>query len=211
MDDISTVSLAIVIMSRSDAPGEMWSDIPVRCRWSGSSMRKESATPFRAVISAAGSPENVMSYRSPKYCLRSSSTFPLKMLRLLLMSVMLSHISSTEAMLWVEKITVAPLSRRPSISFLSRVAFMGSNPEKGSSNIRSLGRCRTVIMNWTFCAIPLESSSTRLSHQDRMPNFPNHSLSSLAASDRLRPFSRAKNIACSPTFIFLYRPRSSGR
>ena len=80
------------------------------------------------------------------------------------MSVMWSQISSTEDMLCVEKITVAPLSRSPRISSFSRLALMGSKPEKGSSKISSLGSWSTVTMNCTFWAMPFESSSTFLSH-----------------------------------------------
>ena len=113
-------------------------------------------------------------------------------------------------MLCVEKIIVAPLSRRARISPLSRFALMGSKPENGSSKISSLGSWSTVAMNCTFWAIPLESSLTFLSHQLSMPNFSNHTFSLQVASLRDNPLRRAKNMACSPTFIFLYSPRSSG-
>ena len=121
----------------------------------------------------------------------------------LLMSVMWSHNSSTDDMLWVEKMIVAPLSRRARISSFKRLALMGSNPEKGSSKISNSGSCNTVTINCTFWAIPFESSSTFLSHHDSMPNFSNHTFSPFSASRRERPFRRAKKSACSPTFIFL--------
>ena len=88
---------------------------------------------------------------------------------------------------------------------------MGSNPENGSSNMSSFGRWSTVTMNCTFCAMPFDSSSIFLSHQSEMPNLSNHRLSCVVASAFESPLRRAKNMACSPTFIFLYSPRSSGR
>ncbi len=68
-----------------------------------------------------------------------------------------------------------------------------------------------VVMNCTFCAMPLESSSTFLSHQASMPNFSNQCFNARNASALLMPRRRARYKACSPTFIFLYKPRSSGR
>ena len=132
-----------------------------------------------------------------------SSTLPERMLRDLFISVMWSQISSTDDMLCVEKMIVAPLSRRARISSLSRLALIGSKPEKGSSKISSSGSWSTVTMNCTFWAMPFESSSTFLSHHVSMPNFPNHRFSRTTASRRESPFRRAKKTACSPTFIFL--------
>ena len=116
-------------------------------------------------------------------CLRRiSSTRPVRMLRDLLISVIWSQISSTDDMLWVEKMTVEPLSRKPRISSFKRLALIGSKPEKGSSKISSSGSCSTVTMNCTFWAIPFESSSTLRSHHDSMPNLTNHFLSRITAS-----------------------------
>ena len=50
---------------------------------------------------------------------------------------------------------------------------MGSNPLNGSSKISISGSCRTVVMNCTFWAIPLDNSSTFRSHQASIPNFSN--------------------------------------
>ena len=63
---------------------------------------------------------------------------------------MFSQRRSTESMLWVENITVAPLSRSSRISCLRSSAFTGSNPLNGSSKISSFGSWSTVVMNWTF-------------------------------------------------------------
>ena len=124
---------------------------------------------------------------------------------------MLSHSSSTEAMLCVENNMVCPLSRNSNISRLSSLAFTGSKPLNGSSKISKGGSCSTVVMNCTFCCIPFESSSSFRCHQGMMSNFSNQYFSLCLASRSLSPFSRARYTACSPTFIFLYRPRSSGK
>ena len=105
------------------------------------------------------------------------------------MRAMFSQRRSTESMLWVENITVAPLSLSSRISRLSNSAFTGSNPLKGSSKIRSFGSCSTVVMNWTFCAMPFDSSSTFLSHHDSISNFSNQYFRRFSASVLDRPFS----------------------
>ena len=146
----------------------------------------------------------------PPAARRISATEPESMLCDLFISVMWSHISSTDAMLCVENITVAPRSLRPRISSFRRLAFMGSKPENGSSKIKSLGSCTTVDINCTFWAIPFDRSSTLRVHQSAISKRLNHARSLFSASRLSRPFRRAKNTACSPTRIFLYRPRSSG-
>ena len=122
-----------------------------------------------------------------------------------------SQSSSTDSIRWVEKITVAPSSLNCNISSLIKLALMGSNPENGSSKIKSLGWCKTVTTNWIFCAIPLESSSTFLSHQWPISNLSNQYFKRFLASEYDRPLSCAKYRACSPTFMDLYSPRSSGK
>ena len=106
---------------------------------------------------------------------------------------------------------VAPLFFSSMISFLRSSAFMGSKPLNGSSKMRSSGSWSTVVMNWTFWAIPFDSSSTFLSHHDSISNFSNQYFRRLSASVLDRPLSWHRYRACSPTFIFLYSPRSSGR
>ena len=81
-------------------------------------------------------------------------------------------------MLWVERMMVAPSSFSRRISLRIRSALTGSKPEKGSSRIIRDGLCTTVVMNWTFWAMPLESSSTFLFHQSWMPKRTNHCFSS---------------------------------
>ena len=127
------------------------------------------------------------------------------------MRAMFSQRRSTESILWVENITVAPLFLSSMISFLRSSAFMGSKPLNGSSKMRSSGSWSTVVMNWTFWAIPFDSSSTFLSHHDSISNFSNQYFRRLSASVLDRPLSWHRYRACSPTFIFLYSPRSSGR
>lgn len=122
-------------------------------------------------------------------CLRMLLMLPERTTCDLLMSAMFSQRRSTESMLWVEKITVAPLFFSSKISFLSSSAFMGSNPLNGSSNISSSGSWSTVVMNWTFCAIPFDSSSTFLFHHVSISNFSNQYFSRLSASVLDSPFS----------------------
>ena len=87
----------------------------------------------------------------------------------------------------------------------------GSKPEKGSSRIIREGLWTTVVMNWTFCAIPLESSSTFFFHQSWIPKRTNHSLRASRASLLPIPLSWARYMAWSPTSILRYSPLSSGR
>ena len=127
------------------------------------------------------------------------------------MRVISSHSSSTLSMLCVDRMMVAPSSRNRRISERMSSAFTGSKPEKGSSRIISEGLCTTVVMNCTFWAMPLESSSTFFFHQSWMPKRTNHSFSSRVASRTVMPFNWARYRAWSPTSILRYRPRSSGR
>ena len=124
---------------------------------------------------------------------------------------MLSHNSSTDSIRCVENKMVVPRSFSPKISSFSMFALIGSKPENGSSKIKSLGSCTTVAINWVFCCIPLERSSTGLFHQSLISKRINQSFNRFCASVLERPFNCAKYINCSPTFIFLYKPRSSGK
>ncbi len=114
-------------------------------------------------------------------------------------------------MLWVEKSTVAPRSRCSTTISFSRSTFSGSRPENGSSRISSSGRCSTVLMNWTFCCIPRDSSSTFLSAQPPSPSRSSQRLARSTAVPLGVPLSSARKTRVSLTFIFVYRPRSSGR
>lgn len=102
---------------------------------------------------------------------------------------MFSQSRSTESMLWVENITVAPFCFSSRISFLRSSALTGSKPLNGSSKMSSSGSWSTVVMNWTFCAMPFESSSTFLFHHDSISNFSNQYFSRLSASVLESPFS----------------------
>ena len=132
------------------------------------------------------------SKRCSLYRSRTSWTLPERTTREWSMSAISSQTSSTEAMLCVEKISVRPSALRRSISRLSCSALTGSKPLKGSSKMSSAGRCTTVMMNCTFCCMPLESSSKRRFHQAIMSNRSNHSVRLARASAALIPFSRAK-------------------
>ena len=83
-----------------------------------------------------------------------------------------------------------------------RAVLIGSRPENGSSRIRISGSCTIVAMNWTFCCIPLESSSTFLLSHGRS------SILSSQSPIRSRAFSRETSLIAarkrrwSRTFIF---------
>lgn len=115
-------------------------------------------------------------------CSLMSVTLPESITCDLLSSVISSHISSTDAMLCVEKSTVAPLSRNCSISCLSSSALIGSKPLNGSSKMSSLGSWSTVVMNCTFCCMPFDSSHICLFHQADISNFSNQCFSRVVAS-----------------------------
>ncbi len=163
-----------------------------------------------SVFRTKSSVYSISTLSSPKRW-RMSSVPPVMTSRALSSSAISSQSSSTDSMLWVDRITVAPSSFNRRISFRIRSALTGSKPENGSSRIIRDGLWTTVVMNWTFWAMPLDSSSTFLFHQSWMPKRTNHCLSSYAACREDIPRSWARYIAWSPTFILRYRPRSSGR
>ena len=72
-------------------------------------------------------------------CLRIWLMLPERTTCDLLMRAMFSQRRSTESILWVENITVAPLFLSSMISFLRSSAFMGSKPLNGSSKMSSSG------------------------------------------------------------------------
>ena len=65
-------------------------------------------------------------------------------------------------------------------------------PENGSSKKTISGSCTTAAMNCTFCAIPLESCSTRRSRQSASSNRSSHA--PIAAAERAAgtPLSAAR-------------------
>ena len=121
----------------------------------------------------------------------------------LLIKAILSHNSSTDSIRWVEKMMVVPRCFNSKISSFSKFALIGSKPEKGSSKMISLGSWTIVAMNWVFCCIPFERSSTFLSHQSLMSNLINQRFNFSRASAFFMPFNWARYKSCSPTFIFL--------
>ena len=72
-----------------------------------------------------------------------------------------SHIASAASIWWVEKMSVRPRSRSSVNASRRRMRLTGSRPVNGSSISRTSGSCRTAAMNWTFCWLPLDSSSAR--------------------------------------------------
>ena len=69
---------------------------------------------------------------------------------------------------------------------------MGSSPLKGSSRITRSGPCMTVVMNWTFCCMPLESSSTFLPYHAAPSKRSSHWRAAASAPEAVMPFSRAR-------------------
>lgn len=99
-----------------------------------------------------------------------------------LMRLISSQSSSTDPILWVENMIVAPLSLISRISCFNRLALTGSKPLNGSSKISSLGLCITVVINCIFCCIPFESSSIFFFSQPFMSNlFSQYFMPSLAS------------------------------
>ena len=71
-----------------------------------------------------------------------------------------SHSSSTVSIWCVLKISVLPRSRISRNASLRSWTLTGSSPVKGSSMISTAGSWRIAAMNWIFCWLPFESSST---------------------------------------------------
>ena len=96
---------------------------------------------------------------------------------------------------------------------ISRRTFwlIGSRPLNGSSRITISGRCRTVAMNWSFCCIPFDSSSTFESRHSASSNRSSQWSISGRLCDGDTPFSSARNVRSRLTVIRRYTPRSSGR
>ena len=93
---------------------------------------------------------------------------------------------------WVLSRMVVPSLLKRMISLRTRSALIGSKPLKGSSRINNFGLCITVVMNCTFCAIPLLNSSTFLFHQPVISQRSNQSFSLDMASAFVIPFKRAR-------------------
>ena len=75
---------------------------------------------------------------------------------------------------------------------LEEVGVEGVEAREGFVEMSKGGRCTTVVMNCTFCCMPLESSSRRLFHQSVMSSFSNHACRRLLASRAERPLSWAR-------------------
>ena len=90
----------------------------------------------------------------------------------------------------VEKTIVVPCLRSSSTASRSASAFTGSRPENGSSRMTSFGLATTAEMNCTFCAMPLESWSTRLSAQSVSSMRSSQSIDDRSSSATERPLSR---------------------
>ena len=71
-----------------------------------------------------------------------------------------SHSSSTVSIWCVLKIRVLPRSRISRNASFSSRTFTGSSPVNGSSMISTSGSWRIAAMNWIFCWLPFDSSST---------------------------------------------------
>ena len=100
---------------------------------------------------------------------------------------MLSHISSTEAILWVEKMIVCPFLFQFQDFLFQSFRIHGSKPLNGSSKISSDGFVDDGNDELHFCCIPFDNSSSFLFHQGMMSNFSNQRVRRVRASIR-QPF-----------------------
>src|SRR5690606_7674707 len=105
---------------------------------------KEHPLPSRICSALSRFPEKEISNFPDLNSRRISRTEPCKITLERLIREICSQSSSTEAILCVEKITVAPSSLRCMISFFISSALMGSKPLKGSSKIKRSGLCKIV-------------------------------------------------------------------
>lgn len=81
------------------------------------------------------------------------------------------HNSSTDFILWVDKIAVAPVDLWYSCNIsMKRRKLTGSTPEKGSSINITAGLLTRQLATCTFCCIPFDSSDTRRCFQLSMPS-----------------------------------------
>ena len=122
-----------------------------------------------------------------------------------------SHTFSACSIWWVENSTVRPLLRMSSTTSRSTSALIGSSPLHGSSRITSSGSWISAVANWTFCCMPLDRSWTLLPRHCARPSRSSQRSARSFDCARDTPRSSAINRSMSTTFIFGYRPRSSGR
>ena len=135
-DRISTCSDRVDSKVELLIPSALWicsSRIPL-CSFSQSSVKISDGT-FERTLSDEIRNVNVLFRKR----FLTSATFPDNTTCDLLIRAMLSHISSTEAILWVEKIIVCPFSFSSRISCFNLSAFTGSKPLNGSSKISNDG------------------------------------------------------------------------
>src|SRR6266478_4396518 len=81
------------------------------------------------------------------------------------MMPMVSQSFSTSLMMWVEKMTVLPLSRHSRMKAVMVRAVMMSRPLVGSSKIMTGGSWTRVRAMEVFCFMPVESLSQRRSRK----------------------------------------------
>ena len=118
---------------------------------------------------------------------------------------------STTSIWWVEKISVRPWAASSRKAARRSETLTGSRPVNGSSIRTTSGSWRIAAMNWTFCWLPLLSSSAFRPASSGTRKRSSQSSASRRASRGGTPYSPAKNTSCSRIRIRGYRPRSSGR
>ena len=88
--------------------------------------------------------------------------------------------------------SVRPRSRSSMNASRSRIRLTGSSPVNGSSIRSTSGSWRTAAMNWTFCWLPLDSSSARLSAYSGMRKRRSQPIAARRARSGGSPYSEAK-------------------
>ncbi len=81
--------------------------------------------------------------------------------------------------------------------------FTGSSPLNGSSRMRRSGSCKTHVMNWIFCCMPLESSSHFLSATSPSSTEASHRSTRGFTTESGTPLSRPMCLRKEATLIFL--------
>ena len=144
--------------------------------------------------------------------LRSCSVVPAAAILPAAITIRWSHVCSTSARMWLDRITVWPPRSERISSRIARICA-GSSPMVGSSRISTSGSCRSTSASPTRCLYPRESSPRRRrimswgsESQQRLATRP------IADFRRFRGMSRsaARNIRYSRTRISGYTGTVSG-
>ena len=162
---------------------------------------KASSQPSRSGPSARPSPSSAIRTTCRPEARLTSRTAPPTTTRPRSTMTSDSHSASTVSIWWVEKMSVLPRARISRKAARRIAVLTGSRPLNGSSMIRTVGSWTIEAMNWTFCWLPLLSSSVRRSAASAMRNRSSHSRTVRTASRRSTPYRPAKKTSCSSTVI----------